>query len=169
MYYGQVKQFMRTLNALDGVLEKGIKHAEAKKFDPNVYTTLRLIPDMLPFTRQIQFACDAAKVAAANLTGRDNPKHEDHEQTMDELRARIRKCLAFLETCHEQDFKKIDATRVTVKVGNPTKGMLLEDALLARWTPNFYFHVSVAYALLRQSGVEIGKSDILGKLPTFEA
>jgi len=96
--YRVVKQFARTLRNLDGVLEKAVKHAEARKFDANNFVTARLFPDMRPFAFQIQTACDNAKNAAANLSGKAAPRHEDTETTMAELRARIAKCLAFLDT-----------------------------------------------------------------------
>jgi hypothetical protein len=165
MYFAMTQQFQRTLRALDSILEKAILHAETKKFDPNNFCTARLAPDMLPFTRQIQIACDTAKRAAAGLVGKETPAHEDTEQTMAELRERIQKCLAYLATFKAQDFAPVTA-KTEVKIANPPgKALHAEDALFARSTPNFFFHVAIAYALLRAGGVDIGKRDFLGDMP----
>jgi len=165
MYFAVIQQFQRTLVALDAILGKAILHAETKKFSPDNFCTARLAPDMLPFTRQIQIACDSAKRATAGLTGKEAPVHEDTEQTMAQLRERIQKCLAYLATFRSEDFAKVSA-KTEVKLPNPPgKAMHADDALLARSVPNFFFHVMVAYALLRAGGVEIGKLDFLGDLP----
>jgi hypothetical protein len=165
MYFAIIQQFQRTLRALDAILEKATLYAEAKKFSPDNFCTARLAPDMLPFTRQIQIACDSAKRAAAGLLGKEAPAHEDTEQTMAQLRERIHKCLDYLGTFEAKDFAKVTA-RTEVKLANPPgKAMRADDALLSRSTPNFFFHVMVAYALLRAGGVDIGKLDFLGDLP----
>jgi hypothetical protein len=165
MYFAVIQQFQRTLFALDAILGKAVLHAETKKFSPDNFCTARLAPDMLPFTRQIQIACDSAKRAAAGLIGREAPVHEDTEQTMAQLRERIQKCLAYLATLRSDDFAKVTA-KTEVKLPNPPgKAMHANDALLARALPNFFFHVMVAYSLLRAGGVDIGKLDFLGDLP----
>jgi uncharacterized protein len=165
MYFAIVKQFQRTLRALDAILAKALLHAEAKKFDPDNFCTARLAPDMLPFTRQVQIACDSAKRAAAGLLGKESPVHEDTEKTMAQLRERIQKCLAYLATFREADFSAV-TSKTQIKLPNPPgKAMYAEDALLARSTPNFFFHVVTAYSLLRAGGVDIGKVDFLGELP----
>jgi uncharacterized protein len=165
MYFAVIQQYQRSLRALDAILGKAVLHAEAKKFSPDNFCTARLAPDMLPFTRQVQIACDSAKRSAAGLTGKEAPVHEDTEQTMAELRERIQKCLAYLRTLKAEDFAKVTAKTV-VKLANPSgKAMYAEDALLSRSVPNFFFHVTVAYALLRAGGVDIGKQDFLGELP----
>jgi uncharacterized protein len=167
MYFAVIQQFQRTLRALDAILGKAILHAEAKKFSADNFCTARLAPDMLPFTRQIQMACDTAKRATASLTGKQAPVHEDTEQTMAQLRERIAKCLAYLGTLHAEDFAKVTA-KTEVKLPNPPgKAMHAEDALFARAVPNFFFHVTTAYALLRAGGVEVGKMDFLGELPAM--
>jgi uncharacterized protein len=165
MYFAIIQQFQRTLRALDGVLGKAVLYAEAKKFNPDNFCTARLAPDMLPFTRQVQIACDSAKRAAASLTGKEAPVHEDTEQTMAQLRERIRKCLWYLGSFRAEDFAGVTA-KTEIKLPNPPgKAMHADDALLARSVPNFFFHVMIAYALLRAGGVEIGKMDFLGDLP----
>jgi hypothetical protein len=168
MYFAVIQQFQRTLRVLDAILGKAIAHAEAKKFDPDNFLTARVAPDMLPFTRQVQIACDSAKRAAASLVGKESPVHEDTEQTMAQLRARIQKCLAYLASFKAEDFAAVTAKTV-IKLPNPAgKAMHANDALLARSVPNFFFHVMVAYTLLRAGGVEIGKQDFLGELPVFD-
>jgi hypothetical protein len=169
MYFAAVQQSARVLRNLDAILAKAVAHAEARGFDPNNFCTARLAPDMFPFTRQVQVVCDTAKRVAANLTGKEAPVYEDTEQTVAELRERIRKTLAWLETLRAEDFAAVTA-RTVVKLPNPPgKAMLAEDALLARAIPNFYFHTTMVYALLRAGGVALGKRDYLGDLPMFDA
>jgi hypothetical protein len=170
MYFAVIQQFQRTLRALDAVLGKAVLHAEARKFSPDNFCAARLAPDMLPFTRQIQIACDGAKRAAALLCGREAPVHEDNEQTMAQLRERIQKCLAYLATFRVEDFAAVTAKTEVKLLNPPGKAMYAEDALLARAIPNFFFHVMVAYSLLRAGGVDIGKMDYLGDVPAaFDA
>jgi hypothetical protein len=165
MYFAIVQQFQRTLRALDAILGKAVLHAETKKFDPDNFCTARLAPDMLPFSRQIQIACDSAKRVAASLAGKEGPVHEDTEQTMAQLHERIQKCLAYLATFRAGDFIAVTAKTKIKLLNPPGKAMYADDALLARSIPNFFFHVMIAYALLRAGGVEIGKLDFLGDLP----
>ena len=167
MYYAMVQQFAKTLRNLDTLLEKAVKHAEARKFDPNNFCTARIAPDMFPLTRQVQIACDVAKTAAAALTGKEPPKFDDTEHTMEQLRERIRKTLAYVETFTADDFKKIDAQTV-VKLPYPQgKSMHAQEFLLSRCVPNLYFHATTTYDLLRAGGVELGKGDFLGAMSIF--
>ena len=166
--YLVIRQFARTLKNLDGVLEKAIKHAEARKFDPNNFFSARLAPDMLPFSAQVRIACDNAKSAAALLAGKEPPKHEDNETTVAELRARIAKCLAYLETFSAGDYEKTTAETLIRLPNRPGKALAANEYLFGRQIPNFYFHVVTAYDLLRHGGVEIGKSDYLGQLALVE-
>ena len=159
-----IKQFGRTLRNLDAVLDKAMKHAEARKFDVNNFCAARLAPDMLPFVSQIRIACDQAKAAAANLSGKEAPKHEDNETTFVELRGRIGKCLAFLDTLTAADFERAKPDTMVRLPNRPGKAIAAEEYLYARQIPNFFFHVTTAYDLLRHGGVEIGKSDYLGTL-----
>jgi hypothetical protein len=159
-----VKQFARTLRNLDAVLEKATKYAETRKFDVNNFCTARLFPDMLPFVSQIRIACDHAKSVAANLSGKEAPKHEDTETTMAELRGRIAKCLAYLDTFTAADFERVKPDAMIRLPNRPGKGIAADEYLYARQIPNFFFHVTTAYNLLRHGGVEIGKNDFLGSL-----
>ena len=169
MYYLAVRQFVRTLKNLDHILDKTMKHAQAKKFDVNNFLEARLFPDMLPFVAQIRIACDRAKTTAAQLAGKEPPQHEDNEKTMEELRGRIGKCLAYLESFTAADFEKTNAKTI-VKLPNPKgKALYAEEYLFGRQIPNFFFHVTTAYNILRQGGVEIGKSDYLGTLNLVDA
>jgi hypothetical protein len=166
-YYLAIRQFARTLKQLDGVLEKAVKHAEARKFDVNNLFGARLYPDMLPFAAQVRIACDNAKAAAANLSAKEAPVHEDSETTVPQLRERIGKCLAYLATFTAADFER--SGQVSVRLPrHPGKFLRADEYLFGRQIPNFYFHVVTAYALLRHAGVEIGKSDYLGPLDFIE-
>jgi hypothetical protein len=169
MYYLAVQQFSRTLKNLDAILEKAQKHAEARKFEVNNFLTARLAPDMLPFLVQIRIACDHAKNCSALLARKEPPKHEDNEATFADLRARIAKCRDYLDTFTAKDFEGTTGDTL-VRLPYPSGKMLRADEYLwARQLPNFFFHVSTAYALLRAGGVEIGKSDLLGPLGFVDA
>ena len=169
MYYKTVQQFARTLKNLDSIFEKAIAHAANRKFDANNFCSARLFPDMLPLIAQVRIACDHAKNLAANLAGKEAPKHEDNEVTMQDLRGRIAKCLAYLATFSESDFTRTTPDKVVKLTFPPGKAILADDYLFSRQIPNFYFHTSMAYALLRAGGVEIGKGDFLGKLNLRDA
>ena len=171
MYHLIIRQFMRSLKNLDAIMERAEKHAGARKFDANNFLTQRLYPDMLPFAVQIRIACDTAKATAANLAGKDAPKHEDNETTFGELRGRVTKCLGYLETLSAKDFERTKAEQPVKLPGRPDrpgKTLRAEEYLVGRQIPNFYFHVVTAYDILRQGGVEIGKSDYLGSLEYLE-
>jgi hypothetical protein len=169
MYDIAIRHFARTLRNLDAVLGKAQAFAETRKFDVNNFCSARLFPDMLPFTVQIRIACDQAKNAAANLAGQEPPRHEDNETTVEELRGRIGKCLAYLDSFKPGDFDRTTAD-TPVKIPSP-KGKLMraQDYLFSRQIPNFYFHVTTAYDILRHGGVPIGKSDYLGPLEMRDA
>jgi hypothetical protein len=154
--------FRTTLKNLSHILDKGLAHAQARKFDPLVLTSSRLAPDMLPLTRQILIACDGPKLGIARLSGVEAPKFDDTETTFEELKARIAKTLAWLETVPAA---KIDGTEdkdITFPVGRESTRTMKGEAYLKHWVlPNFFFHVTTAYAILRHNGVELGKSDYL--------
>jgi len=169
MYYLVIQQFARTLKNLDQILGKAQAYADARKFDVNNFCQMRLAPDMLPFTTQIQIACDAAKLAAANLSGKPAPKHEDTEKTFADLRERIGKCLSFLESLGPDDFAGTTAQKKVLAQPRNNKWMYAEEFLVSRQIPNFYFHVTTAYALLRHGGVDVGKGDYLGQLNLLDA
>ncbi len=163
MYYLVIRQFARTLKNLDAILEKAQRHAETKKFDVNNFCTARLAPDMLSFLFQVRIACDQAKSTAALLAGKEPPVHEDTEKTVEELRGRVAKCLAYLDTFTEKDFEKT-SPQLKIKLPRQGKSLYADEYLFGRQIPNFFFHVTTAYDLLRQGGVEIGKSDFIGHL-----
>jgi uncharacterized protein len=154
------------LNALTGLLDKAEAFAAAKKIDGTVLLNWRLAPDMLALTRQVQIACDMAKNGAARLAGAEPPRFEDNETTLEQLKARIAKTLAFLKTL---DRKTIDAggdRQITFPLGPTNKGhMKGEDYLNHFILPNFYFHATATYLILRHCGLEIGKQDFLGAIP----
>jgi len=169
MYYLAVRQFVRSLTNLDAILAKAEAHAEARGFDVNNFCAERIFPDMLPFAAQVRIACDVAKLAAANLSGKEAPKHADNESTVAELRGRIGKCLQYLNSLSEKDFDRTSAdTRVKAPY-SPGKLLRANEYLLARQIPNFYFHITTAYDILRQGGVPIGKDDYLGQLELLDA
>jgi uncharacterized protein len=164
MYEASIPTFLHTLRNLKAILEKGIAHAEARKYDPNLLAATRLTADMLPLTRQIQIASDAAKGAAARLTGVDPPKFEDNETTMAELIARIDKTIDYLQGFKPEQFEGAEDKTITIQTPRQTftfPGLIF----LRHWAlPNFFFHVTTAYGLLRHNGVELGKMDYLGKV-----
>ena len=163
MYEASAPRFVNILNNLAVLLDKAQAHCEARKIDPLVLTSYRLYPDMLPFTRQITIACDNAKGAVARLAGVEIPKHEDTEKTFEELKARIAKTVAFIQTIRPAQVDGSEEKDIVLKLRArevPYKGM---QYLLGFAIPNFYFHVVTAYAILRHNGVELGKSDYIGQ------
>src|SRR5687768_17519643 len=164
LYDASIPTFLHSLRSLKSILEKAVAHAEARKFDPNVFASMRLYPDMLPLSRQVQIASDAAKGAAARLSGTEPPKFEDTEKTLDELIARIDKTIDYLNSFSATHFEGSDERLVTVKT---PRGDLTFNGLsfLRHWAiPNFFFHVTTTYNLLRHNGVELGKADFLGRV-----
>ena len=154
--------FRTTLGNLNHILDKGLAHAQARKFDPSVLTSYRLAPDMLPFTRQIQIACDAAKNGVARMSGLEAPKFEDDEQTFEQLKSRIAKTIAWLDTVPAAKLDGSEDKDITFPVGRETTRTMKAEAYLKHWAlPNFFFHVSMAYAILRHNGVDLGKADYL--------
>jgi hypothetical protein len=154
------------LNALSSVLDKAEAHAVAKKIDPAVLLNFRLSPDMYTLTRQVQVATDMAKNGSARLAGVEPPRFEDTETTLDQVKARLAKTVAYLKTL---DPKKIDASvdrEITFPLGPTNKGHMKGDDYLNHFVlPNFYFHLTAAYAILRHCGVDIGKRDFMGAVP----
>ena len=163
MYSASVPYFTRMLGNLRAILEKGATHAAAKKFDPAVLFNSRLAPDMLPLARQVQIATDNAKGCAGRLAGIDPPKFEDNEATYAQLAERIDKTLAFLKTLKPAQVDGSEARDIVLKFPNNTFNFKGQDYLIFFAIPNFTFHVVTAYDILRHNGVEIGKSDYLGR------
>jgi hypothetical protein len=161
MYEASVPMFVHTLKSLRVILEKGAAYAEAKKFDASVLANSRLFPDMLPLTRQVQIASDAAKGAAARLAGIDPPKFEDTEQTFPELIARVDKTIDFLLSVKPEQLEGSEDRVITLKLRNESREFQGLHFLRHFAIPNFFFHVTTAYNILRHNGVELGKADYL--------
>jgi len=162
MYTASVPTFVRKLGSLSKWLDKAEAHAQAKKFDGSVYLAARLAPDMLPFTKQVQIACDGAKFCVARLAGVEAPKDDDSEASLAQLKARIAKTLAFIQSVPEAQIVGTDDKDISVPRRDGVMVMKGEAYLNHYALPNFYFHVTTAYALLRHNGVELGKGDYLG-------
>ena len=162
MYQASSPRFINTLRNLSAILDKAQAHAEARKIDPTVLTSARLFPDMFPLKRQVQIACDNAKGAVARLAGAEIPRHDDSEETFADLKARIAKTIAFVETIRPAQIDGSEEKNIHLKLGAREvdwKGM---QYLLGYALPNFYFHVVTAYDILRHSGVEVAKRDYIG-------
>lgn len=159
-----VPQFVKTLNNLIAILEKGAAYAEQKKFDTEVLLQARLAPDQFPLVRQIQIACDTAKLCTARLANSEAPNHPDTEKNLPELKTRIQSVISYLETFSSSQFAEAPARKITQPRWD---GQYLtgEEYVLNHAIPNFYFHVTTAYSILRHNGVDIGKKDYLGKMP----
>jgi hypothetical protein len=156
-------QLKKMLGQLDSWLDATTRYAKERGFDPNVLVGSRLAPDQFPFARQVQSACDTPKLAIVRLTDKQAPSFPDNEQTIDELRARIRATLGFLETVTAQDLQGA-ADRVVSQPRWEGKVMRGQDYWIEHVIPNFFFHVTHAYAILRHNGVNLGKRDFLGTL-----
>lgn len=162
MYTASVPVFQHMLRNLSHILDKGEANAQARKFDPSVLANARLAPDMLPFTRQILIACDAAKLGVARISGVEAPKFEDNEATFPELKERIRKTLDYLESVPAAKMDGSEDKEITFPVGRDKTRTMTAQAYLTTWAlPNFFFHVTTAYAILRHNGVDLGKPDYL--------
>jgi hypothetical protein len=168
MYYDVVSQCTQALKNIETWLERAEQHAAAKKFEVSVLMTSRLAPDMKNFIYQVQSACDYVKGAAAWLSGQTPPKHEDNEQTISDVRARIRKTVAFVENVKEAQYVGASKRKVSFSWARG-KVMDGEDYLLQMAIPNSFFHIAMAYAILRHNGVDIGKMDFLGPLKLVDA
>lgn len=162
MYNASVPQFIRMLNNLKNILEKAASFAEQKRIDTQVLANYRLAPDMLPLSAQIQIACDTAKGCGARLAGVEMPRHEDNEKTIAELVSRIDSTVAFLKTLTAEQIDGSEDKHIVLKFPNSTFEFKGLNYLLGFAQPNFYFHCTTAYAILRHCGVEIGKMDYLG-------
>jgi hypothetical protein len=163
MHSSSVPVFVRMLNNMLAWLDKAQAHAEARKFDTANYLGLRLAPDMLPFTRQIQIATDGVKGCVARLSGQEVPKWEDNEASFDDLRARIRKTIDYAQSVPASQIDGSEAREIVLpmRAGDPLR-FTGESYLKHFVLPNLYFHAGMTYALLRQAGVELGKRDFLG-------
>lgn len=163
LYQSTIPQLTQMLTNMDRWLENAVAFADKKKFDPNILASARLAPDQYPLTRQIQAACDAAKNLGARLTAQEPPKHPDTEQTISELRARVAKCKDYLQSLKAEQFAGADK-RVVPLPFMEGKGLEGTDYVCQLALPNFYFHATTAYAILRHNGVDLGKADFIGSL-----
>jgi len=169
MYADLIRQFQKTLGNLDAILVKAQEHAELRGFPVDNFMHQRLAPDMLPFWRQVTIACDVVKAAVAAYAQVEAPKFEDNEATVAQLRERIAKTLAFVASVPAERYAHTTAQTAIKIPFPPGKALHAPDYALSRSVPNFFFHVSMAYAILRQGGLPIGKGDFLGHLPVFDA
>ncbi len=163
MYDASVPVFVRGFTNLSAILGKGLASAEAREIDPAVFVSARLAPDMNQFSEQIQIASDNAKRAGARLTGTEAPPWPDDETTFAELQARIAKTIRYLQTLRPDQFEGAETREIVLKF--PTRELKFtgRDYLFQFALPNFFFHVTTAYAILRHNGVDIGKWDYLGR------
>jgi hypothetical protein len=164
MYNASVPHLERMLRNLLNIIDKALAHASARKIDPQVLLAMRLSPDRFPLIRQVQTATDFAKAIAFRLTGREPPKWDDTEKTFDELKSRIDKALKLLSTLDPAALQGSETREITVSPGGRTMKFSGENYLFYFALPNFYFHVTTAYAILRHAGVELGKADFIGPL-----
>ena len=162
MYQASAVSFVNVLSNLLAVLRKGEAHAETKRFDPAVLVTSRLAPDMFPLVRQIQIATDQAKGCVSRLAGVEPPKYEDKEQTFAELYARIEKTIDYIKTLKPEQIDGSEGRKIELQQRTGMRTFQGLGYLLDYVYPNFYFHVTTAYAILRHNGVDVGKGDFVG-------
>lgn len=163
MYRASVPAFKRALSNLDAILDKAIAYADARKIDHETLLKARLAPDMLHLIRQVQIASDGVKGCAARLAGVEIPKYEDNEASFADLKARIAKTIAFLDTVKPEQLNGSEDKQITLKIGGNNLEYSGLDYLFDFVLPNLYFHVSIAYGILRHNGLDIGKRDFLGR------
>jgi hypothetical protein len=161
MYQASVPAFQRGLAALDAILDKAAAYAEERKIDPAVLTSARLAPDMHPLSRQVHLLSDTAKGACARLAGLPVPSFADTETTFPELKARIAKTLDFIATVKPEQIDGSEGRDISLRAGPTELSFKGQDYLATFALPNFYFHVTTAYAILRHNGVPLGKRDYL--------
>jgi hypothetical protein len=161
--YESFLQMKKMLGQLDKWLDTGEAYAKEKSFDPNLFLGFRLAPDQFGFARQVQTACDTAKLAASRLSAKEAPKHADTEQTLEELHTRVRAVVSYLDGFSAKDFEGAE-TRVITQPRWEGKVMSGADYFREHVTPNFFFHITHCYAILRHNGVPVGKRDYLGAL-----
>lgn len=164
IYELTVTQFIKTLKNLDSFLDKAAGYADSKKFDVEVLLQSRLAPDQFNLIRQVQIACDTAKLGASRLTGKAAPSHDDSEKTLAEVKARIQSTIAYLESFKPEDYKNAATTTVTQPRWEG-KTLTGNEYVIHHMIPNLYFHVTTAYSILRHNGVDVGKKDFLGAMP----
>ncbi|MGH6874287.1 MAG: DUF1993 domain-containing protein [Aestuariivirgaceae bacterium] len=162
IYDASIPVLQRMLHNLSVILDKAAANASARKIDPAVLLSMRLYPDMFPLIRQVQTTTDFAKAIASRLAGREPPKWDDTEKTFDDLKLRIDRALKLLSALNRQDLEGAETREVTVSPGGRQLTFSGADYLFNFALPNFYFHVTMAYAILRHAGVDLGKRDFIG-------
>ena len=162
MYQASIPVFIRGLGNLSAILDKAAKHAEAKQIEPSVFISARLAPDMYTLSHQVQIASDVAKGCAARLAGIEVPSYDDNETTFPELQARIAKTVAFLQSVSPSQIDGSEQRPISLKLRGKEVSFLGQPYLLGFVLPNFYFHLTTTYAILRHNGLEIGKQDFIG-------
>lgn len=164
LYEITILQFSKMLKNLSILLEKGASHAETKKVEVEILLNSRLALDQFHLIKQVQIACDTAKLGVSRLTGKEAPKHEDQEKTLHELQERIQSVLSYLETFTEKDFNEAIDRRISQPRWEG-KYLTGKEFAIQHAIPNFYFHITTAYSILRHNGVDIGKKNYLGDMP----
>ncbi|MDQ8021744.1 MAG: DUF1993 domain-containing protein [Moraxellaceae bacterium] len=164
MHSALVPTATRTLRNLIGILEKIAAHAEAKKIDPSIFLNARLYPDMFPLVRQVQIASDTIKGAAARLAGQEPPSWADTETTIEQLIERINRTIDFANSFQPAQIDGSEARTIELKIRGNLRQFSGESFLFGHALPNLFFHTTTAYAIARHNGVEIGKSDYLGRV-----
>src|SRR3989344_5936638 len=164
MYQASTPVFIRGLENLSAILDKAAAYAEARKIDPAILINARLAPDMFPLSRQVQIATDGAKGCAARLAGIEVPSYEDNEATFPELQARIKKTIAFLKSVSAAKIDGSEERKISLKLRGKDVSFLGQPYLLKFVLPNFFFHITTAYDILRHNGLEIGKPDYIGSM-----
>ncbi len=164
MYQASVPAFVQMLKSLSAILDKAEAYAVERKIEPEVLLNWRLASDMFPFTRQVQIAADFAKGTTARLAGKEVPKYPDDEKSFAELKARIAKTMKFVESIASKDIDGSEGRDITLTVGGQDMHFKGEPYLVHFALPNFYFHATAAYAILRRCGVEVGKRDFIGMI-----
>ncbi len=159
-----VPSFQKHLHALDGIIDKAIAYSGARKIEPATLLHARLYPDMFSFVRQVQAACDFAKAGTARLANIDVPSHPDTETTFEDLKARIAKTLEFVASVAPEQMTGSEERSFTIKVGPNDMTFTGKDYLLHFALPNFYFHCTTAYGILRHNGLDIGKRDFMRRV-----
>jgi uncharacterized protein len=164
MYQASIPAFVQMLNNISAIMDKAETHARSREIDPEVLLNYRLAPDMLPFVRQIQIAADLAKGAAARLAGVEVPKQDDTEKSFADLKARLAKTVAFVQSFKPTDIDGSEDREINLTLGEHTMSFKGEPYLVHFVMPNFYFHCTTAYDILRHCGVELGKRDFIGTI-----
>ena len=167
MYQASVPVFVRTLTNLSAILDKAVHHAAQRKIEPSVLLGTRLFPDMFPLLRQVQLTSDFAKGTAARLAGAEVPKFPDTETSFEDLKARIARTIDFVKSFKPGQIDGSEEREITIPIGGQPHSFKGQAYLLHQAMPNFYFHATATYAILRHCGVEVGKRDFLGPFDTI--